>query len=98
MQSGDRLGYDPEKATDELKHFHETLPQAQGAIEAVAKGFAERLNEEAQRISPAHRPSDMDAQKQHRLDALARAQTLVGEAAQETSNAQGRVATGETAK
>jgi alpha-glucosidase (family GH31 glycosyl hydrolase) len=85
MQSGDRLGYHPEMATEELKHFHDTLPQAQGAIEAEAKDFAARLNEESQRISAAHRPSDMEAQKARRLEAMSRAQKLAAAAVEDAS-------------
>ena len=81
MQSGDRLSYHPEKAAEELAHFHQVLPQAQAAIETIAAGFAQRLDDFAKRMSRDNwRPADMDAQKQHRLDSMARAQKLVSEA------------------
>jgi alpha-glucosidase len=39
MQSGNRLGYTPERAGTELRHFAEVLPQAIAAVHADAKGF-----------------------------------------------------------
>jgi alpha-glucosidase (family GH31 glycosyl hydrolase) len=79
MQSGDRLGYYPEKATEEIAHFHEVLPQAQAAIDNSAKGFAQRVDDAIKQMGSNH-PPDLDAQKQKRLDAMARAQRLVSEA------------------
>ena len=67
MQSGARLGYHPEKATEELAHFHDVLPQAQAAVQAIGQGLASRL--------PAAGP-----ESQRRLDAMAKAQKLVAEA------------------
>ena len=66
-QSGDRLGYHPERATEELAHFHDVLPQAQAAIQAIGQGFAQR-------------PPDAGPERQRRLDAMARAQKQVAEA------------------
>jgi alpha-glucosidase len=40
MQSGNRLGYTPEGAGTEVRHFAEVLPQAIAAVHADAKGFA----------------------------------------------------------
>ena len=79
MQSGDRLGYHPEKATEELAHFREVLPQAQAAIETIGQGFAQKLDEAAKHMGNNH-PPDMDAQKQHVLDAMTKAQKLASEA------------------
>ncbi len=79
MQSGDRLGYHPEKATEELAHFHEVLSQAQSAIETIAQGFAQKLDDAAKHMGNNH-PPDMDAQKQHVLDAMSKAQKLSSEA------------------
>ncbi len=83
MQTGDRLGYHPEKAQEELAHFHAVLPQAQAAVQVMGQGFAQRVDDFALRMSHEKwRPAgmDMEAQKQHREDALARAQKLVTEA------------------
>jgi alpha-glucosidase len=81
MQSGDRLGYHPEKAREELAHFQEVLPQAQAALDALGKDFAQRMDDYAKRMSSSNwRPADMDAQKQHRLDSMARAQKQAAEA------------------
>ncbi len=83
MQTGDRLSYHPENAAAEIAHLHEVLPQAQAAIAKIVKGFDARLDEYARRI--AHEdwlPAGMniEAEKQLRRDALARAEKLVTEA------------------
>ena len=78
-QSGDRIGYHPEKASEEIAHFHEVLPQAQAAIESLSQGFAQRLDDAVKHMGNNH-PPDLEAQKQRRLDAMARAQKLAGEA------------------
>jgi len=98
MQSGDRLGYHPEKATEELAHFREALPQAQGAVDAAARDFAQRMNDQARSLSVANRPADMDAQKQHRLDAMTRAQKLAAEARQEAGLEPGKETAGKAGK
>ena len=69
MQAGDRLGYHPEQAQEEIVHFHKVLPQAQAAVAEIDKGLAQRTKE-----------ADTDAQNQHRLDAAARAHRQVNEA------------------
>jgi len=81
MQSGDRLGYHPELAQQELAHFHQILPQAQSAVEMLGQDAKQRLEEFANRMKrDESHPTDMDAQKQRRLDALARAQKIITEA------------------
>jgi alpha-glucosidase (family GH31 glycosyl hydrolase) len=79
MQSGDRLGYHPEKAVEELAHFHELLPQAQAAIDTIGKGFMQRVNDAVKQLGN-NRPPDLEAQKQRRLDSMAKAQKLAEEA------------------
>jgi alpha-glucosidase len=79
MQSGDRLGYHPEKATAELAHFHEVLPKAQSAVESIGQGFPQKMDDAAKHIGNNH-PPDLDAAKQHVLDAMTRAQRLAGDA------------------
>jgi alpha-glucosidase len=79
MQSGDRLGYHPEKATEELAHFHQVLPQAQSAIETIGQGFPQKVDDAAKHMGNNH-PPDMDALKQHVLDAMTKAQKLASEA------------------
>ena len=81
MQSGDRLGYHPEQIAEELAHLRETLPQAQAALDAIAKDFAQRMNDMARGLSTTNKASDLDAQKQHRVEAIARAQKLAETAA-----------------
>ena len=81
MQSGDRLGYHPERATEEIAHFHQILPQAQSTVAQLTKSVKDRLEEYADRMSKDHaRQADIAAQMQRRLNALERAQKQVAEA------------------
>jgi alpha-glucosidase (family GH31 glycosyl hydrolase) len=81
MQAGDRLSYHPGKAQEEIAHFREVLPKARSAVDALREGFSERMDEYAKRLSRDNwRVTDLEAQKQHRLESLARAQKLVDEA------------------
>jgi alpha-glucosidase (family GH31 glycosyl hydrolase) len=88
MQSGDRLGYHPEKATGEIAHFHAILPQAQTAVTASDNQVRSRIDETIKWSQDEHRnmsggsdtPPPPDAQKQRWLDALTRAEKLTAEA------------------
>jgi len=83
MQTGDRLSYRPENAQQEIARFHDLLPKAQAAITGIRATFAPRMEEYAKRLMASNwRPAttDMEAQKQRRLDAVARAERLVAEA------------------
>ena len=86
MQAGDRLGYHPERAVDEIAHFRAVLPQAQSAVTGMDNQLRQRIDEAAKWAVDEHRnmggenPPSQDAQKQRWLDALARAVKLVGEA------------------
>jgi alpha-glucosidase len=81
MQTGDRLGYHPERAEEELAHFHKILPQAQASVAQLSKTAKDRLDEASKRLSQdSSRPPDFEAQRQRRLDALERAQKQVVEA------------------
>jgi alpha-glucosidase len=80
MQSGDRLGYHPQRAVEELEHFQQVLPKAQGAVAALDESFGEGLTKMIESNSAATSPAELEAQKQRRLDLLHRAQKLVVEA------------------
>jgi alpha-glucosidase len=83
MQAGDRLSYHPEQAQEEIAHFHKVAPEAQAAVAAIGANFTPRLEEYAKReLARDWFPAvvDMEAQKQHRLDAVARAERLATEA------------------
>ena len=78
MQTGDRLGYHPERAVEEIAHFHEVLPKAQAAVTADGADFKQRVNEYAKQIADNPlRPTDMDAAKQSRMDAMSRAEAMM---------------------
>jgi alpha-glucosidase len=84
MQTGDRLSYHPEHATDEIARFHQLLPRAQASVADINASFAQHLDDYAKRLMASNwRPAntDMDAQRQHRLDAMAKALRQVDEAA-----------------
>jgi alpha-glucosidase len=78
MQSGDRLSYHPEKAKEEIAHFHELLPKAQAAVGALNDTFTKRVEEMAKREVNG-RPPDNETQRQHRIDSMAKAQKLIAE-------------------
>jgi alpha-glucosidase (family GH31 glycosyl hydrolase) len=81
MQTGDRLGYHPERAAQEIAHLHEVLPKAQADIDGIAGTFADKMEGYAKRMeTSALKPANMDAEKQSRIAAMARAQKLVHEA------------------
>ena len=85
MQSGDRLGYHPEQATEELAHFRSVLAQAQSAVTGADNQLRQRIDEVVKWTVDEHKnmggePLNQDAQRQRWLDALARAEKLVSEA------------------
>ena len=81
MQTGDRVGYHPERAQEEVAHFHRILPQAQAAVGQINSSVKPRLEDFANRMSRDNaRQADIAAQLQRRLNALDRAQKLVSEA------------------
>jgi hypothetical protein len=83
MQTGDRLGYHPEKATEEIEHFRAVLPDAQRAITEIQEGFAQRMDDYAKRMGRnALQNVDLESQKKSRIDAVTRAHKLVEEADQ----------------
>jgi alpha-glucosidase len=81
MQTGDRLGYHPGRAEEELAHFRKILPQAQAAVDQLTKSARDRQEELAKRMRNYNASqSEIDAQMQRRLNALERAQKQVAEA------------------
>ncbi|MDE3201918.1 MAG: DUF5110 domain-containing protein [Acidobacteriota bacterium] len=82
MQSGDRLGYHPERAMAEIAHFHDVLPRAESAIAAIQAGFQKALDQRALQLEKDQwSEADISADRQKRVNALARAEKLVSEAA-----------------
>jgi alpha-glucosidase len=78
MQTGDRLGYHPERAVSEIAHFHEVLSKAQAAVAAAGVNLKQRVDSYAKQMeNNPQRPADMDAQKQNRMDAMDRAQAMM---------------------
>jgi hypothetical protein len=80
MQTGDRLSYHPERAPEELAHFHELVTKAQAAVAAMEGPYMARLNQ-ATHIGGANEVHlNLEAEKQKRVDLLKRAEVMVGEA------------------
>jgi alpha-glucosidase len=83
MQAGDRLGYHPERATAEIAHFHDVLPKAQADITKIGAAFTPQLESYVKRMTAKDwrlAGTDMETQRQHRLDAMAKAERQVAEA------------------
>jgi alpha-glucosidase (family GH31 glycosyl hydrolase) len=80
MQTGDRLGYEPKDAQKEIAHFNQVLPEVKAAVDKLVQDGTKRLDEFGQRM---HREAgnniDMQAEKQKRADAMARAAKLVAD-------------------
>ncbi|HKD47761.1 MAG TPA: TIM-barrel domain-containing protein, partial [Rhizomicrobium sp.] len=82
MQSGDRLGYHPEKAVSELAHFREVLPKARTALNEAAKGFEKGVDTMEPIPGQDPKSANMGAMKQQRRDEMARALAALAEAVQ----------------
>jgi hypothetical protein len=79
----DHLSYHPENASQEIARFRDLLPKVQAAIAQINATFTPRMEEYAKRLMASNwRPAitEMEAQKQRRLGAVARAVRLVTEA------------------
>ena len=63
-----------EKAADELAHYRTILPQMQDALDEVAKDFSQKVDEAAKRAINGISAIVLWMRKQHRLDAMTRAQ------------------------
>ena len=79
MQTGDRMGYHPDRAQEEIKHFHEVLPQAEAAVNKLVQDGRQRLDQFGERLHRESGPVDLQTEKQRRADALTRAEKLVAD-------------------
>ena len=81
MQTGDRLGYHPERAQEEIAHFHQTLPQARSAVSTLAQDAPRRLDVFSRRFSRGtFAPANMDQEKQRRTNSFNLAQAMMAAA------------------
>jgi hypothetical protein len=88
MQSGDRLGYHPERAAEEIAHFHDVLPKAQAAVNAIGADSDQRLDRAVERMKEMlksiggaqYTNFDPQSARQEILDKLHRAERMVAEA------------------
>ncbi len=80
MQAGDRIGYHPQRAAEEIAHFHEELPKAQAAVAAIAPTFTQKLDEAVTHIGGAEYVHvDIQAEIAKRQAAFNHAQALMKE-------------------
>ncbi len=80
MQTGDRLSYHPENATEEIAHLHEVLPKAQAAVTTLGQDFAQRSDAYVATHNRGNwRVDEFESQKQSRFDAVTRAQKLLAD-------------------
>ena len=78
MQTGDRIGYQPERAEQEIAHLHQLLPQAQAAVQKVAADFIQRMDAMAARMhAQSWQKTELETQEQQRSQAMARANALI---------------------
>ena len=81
MQAGDRLGYHPERAVEEIAHFHQMLPSAELSLTSLEPVFLDRLNNNTRRVSASNlSPAEGEAQKQVRTQTFKRAELFAAEA------------------
>lgn len=81
MQTGDRLAYHPERASDEIAHFHEVLPKAEKAVHENGVDFAQRAQQYVRRMeNNPLRPADLETERQTRVNEMSRAERLAEEA------------------
>ena len=78
MQTGDRLGYHPERAQEEMANFPEAVKKAQAAVQAMEGPYMERLNQATDIGGSNLVHLDLEAEKQKRVDLLKRAEAMVG--------------------
>jgi hypothetical protein len=68
---------------EEILHYHIALLEAQTAVSAINKTFADSLASNIKHIGGANfTPQEIEAQQQRRIDAFQRAQRLVSLAGQ----------------
>ena len=81
MQTGDRLSYHPERAADEIAHFHDLLSRAQAAVTQIESGFAARMDSYVRTMQASQHqpptPVDYAAEAKRRVDAVTRAKSQV---------------------
>ena len=83
MQTGDRLSYYPERAVEEIAHFHELLQKAQANLAETDSTFSKHLDDYLQRLTKSNwRPAnlDVDTERKTRSEAVARAHLQADEA------------------
>ena len=81
MQSGDRLSYHPERAAEEIAHFHDMLPRTHAAVAEIGAGLDQGMADYARRMATSSlHPVDIEAEKRLCLGALSRAKREVTEA------------------
>jgi alpha-glucosidase (family GH31 glycosyl hydrolase) len=79
-QTGDRIGYHPQRAAEEIAHFKAILPQAQASVAGMKATFADHLEERINLYSPQRwipGALDVPALKKSRTEAMDKAAKLM---------------------
>jgi alpha-glucosidase len=82
-ETGDRIGYHPERAAAEIAHFHEILPKARASVEQMDSTFDSHVEEKIRMYSPQRWvPGALDVPelKKYRTAAMRRAAKLMEDA------------------
>lgn len=86
MQSGDRLGYHPERAGDELKRFHAILPEAASAVKTATTAPSDaRITSIAKRLNVDPKSDAVKARVATILNLQARARAQMEDAVAEVA-------------
>jgi len=81
MQTGDRMCYHPEHAVAEIGHLHNMMIAVQASVTGADATIVQKLDENARHLAKENgNATEIEAQKQHRLDIAKRAEVLVKEA------------------
>jgi hypothetical protein len=75
------MGYHPERAQEEIKHFREIVSDAQTAVRKLVQDGRQRLDQFGEKLHRESGPVDLQTEKQRRADALTRAEKLVADVA-----------------
>jgi alpha-glucosidase len=81
-QSGDRLSYHPERAVEEIAHFHDVLPKARASVNEMGATFASTVDAKIKLYAPQRwvpGALDVPALAKSRTKEMTRGQALMSD-------------------
>jgi alpha-glucosidase len=84
-QAGDRLSYHPERAVEEIAHFHDVLPQARASVNEMGATFASTVEEKIKLYAPQRwipGALDVPALAKSRTEEMIRGEALMSDVGQ----------------